>query len=78
MYCLQTLKTQEFRTKDFVVRSAHSIEHKKCKYCHQQKQKGNSFIIFLRLFFGNYIMWHNRIMQKMMYFCSQIFRRAYE
>ena len=22
-----TLKTQEFRTKDFVVRSAHSIEH---------------------------------------------------
>ena len=28
-----TLKTQEFRTKDFVVRSAHSIEHQKCKYC---------------------------------------------
>ena len=43
MYCLQTLKTQEFRTKDFVVRSAHSIEHQECKYCHQQKQKGNSF-----------------------------------
>ena len=28
-----TLKTQEFRTKDFVVRSTHSIEHQKCKYC---------------------------------------------
>ena len=28
-----TLKTQEFRTKDFVVRRAHSIEHQKCKYC---------------------------------------------
>ena len=28
-----TLKTREFRTKDFVVRSAHSIEHQKCKYC---------------------------------------------
>ena len=27
------LKTQEFRTKDFVVRSAHSIEHQKYKYC---------------------------------------------
>ena len=27
-----TLKTQEFRTKDFVVRRAHSIEHQKCKY----------------------------------------------
>ena len=27
-----TLKTQEFRTKDFVVRSTHSIEHQKCKY----------------------------------------------
>ena len=38
MYCLQTLKTQEFRTKDFVVRSAHSIEHQERKYCHQQKQ----------------------------------------
>ena len=30
-YC--TLKTQEFRTKDFLVRSIHSIEHQKCKYC---------------------------------------------
>jgi len=28
-----TLKTQEFRAKDFVVRSTHSIEHQKCKYC---------------------------------------------
>ena len=28
-----TLKTQEFRTKDFFVRSTHSIEHQKCKYC---------------------------------------------
>ena len=28
-----TLKTQEFRTKDFVVRRAHSIERQKCKYC---------------------------------------------
>ena len=28
-----TLKTQEFRTKDFVVHRAHSIEHQKCKYC---------------------------------------------
>ena len=28
-----TLKTQEFRTKDFLVRSTHSIEHQKCKYC---------------------------------------------
>jgi len=28
-----TLKTQEFLTKDFVVRSTHSIEHQKCKYC---------------------------------------------
>ena len=28
-----TLKIQEFRTKDFLVRSAHSIEHQKCKYC---------------------------------------------
>ena len=28
-----TLKTQEFRTKDFVVRSTHSIERQKCKYC---------------------------------------------
>ena len=28
-----TLKTQEFRTKDFVVRRAHSIEHQKGKYC---------------------------------------------
>ena len=27
------LKTQEFRTKDFVVRRTHSIEHQKCKYC---------------------------------------------
>ena len=27
------LKTQEFRTKDFVARWAHSIEHQKCKYC---------------------------------------------
>ena len=27
-----TLKTQEFRTKDFVVRRGHSIEHQKCKY----------------------------------------------
>jgi len=27
------LKTQEFRTKDFVVRSTRSIEHQKCKYC---------------------------------------------
>ena len=26
------LKTQEFRTKDFVVRRTHSIEHQKCKY----------------------------------------------
>ena len=26
-------KTQEFRTKDFFVRRAHSIEHQKCKYC---------------------------------------------
>ena len=31
--CRCTLKTQEFRTKDFVVRRAHSIEHQKCKYC---------------------------------------------
>ena len=28
----QVLKTQEFRTKDFVVRWARSIEHQKCKY----------------------------------------------
>ena len=28
-----TLKTQEFRTKDFVVRWTRSIEHQKCKYC---------------------------------------------
>ena len=28
-----TLKTQEFRTKDFIVRRTHSIEHQKCKYC---------------------------------------------
>ena len=27
------LKTQEFRTKDFLVRRAHSIEHQECKYC---------------------------------------------
>ena len=31
------------------------IEHKKCKYCHQQKQKGNSFyhlftVIFRQLY----------------------------
>ena len=30
-YC--TPKTQEFRTKDFLVRSIHSIEHQECKYC---------------------------------------------
>ena len=30
------LKTQEFRTKDFVVRRTHSIEHQKCKYCMRQ------------------------------------------
>ena len=28
-----TLKTQEFRTKDFVMRRTHSIEHQKGKYC---------------------------------------------
>ena len=33
MHYLKTLKTQEFRTKDFVVRRAHSIEHQKSKYC---------------------------------------------
>ncbi len=27
------LKTQKIRTKDFFVRSTHSIEHQKCKYC---------------------------------------------
>ena len=27
------LKTQEFRTKDFIMRRAHCIEHQKCKYC---------------------------------------------
>ena len=27
------LKTQEFSTKDFVMRRSHSIEHQKCKYC---------------------------------------------
>ena len=31
-----TLKTQKFRTKDFFVRSTHSIEHQKCKYCHRR------------------------------------------
>ena len=33
VYYRCTLKTQEFRTKDFVVRRAHSIERQKCKYC---------------------------------------------
>ena len=33
MHYLKTLKTQEFRTKDFFMRSTHSIEHQKCKYC---------------------------------------------
>ena len=32
----QTAQNQEFRTKDFVVRRAHSIEHQKCKYCIRQ------------------------------------------
>ncbi len=34
----QTPKTQEFRTKDFVARRAHSIEHQKCKYCIRQNR----------------------------------------
>ena len=33
VYCRCTLKTREFRTKDFVVRSTHSIERQECKYC---------------------------------------------
>ena len=29
----RTLKTHEFRTKDFLVRLTRSIEHQECKYC---------------------------------------------
>ena len=37
--CRCTLKTQEFRTKDFVVRSTGSIERQKCKYCLRQNRR---------------------------------------
>ena len=34
-----TFKTQEFRTKDFIVRRGHSIEHQKCKYSIRQNHR---------------------------------------
>ena len=43
-----TLKTQEFRTKDFVVRRGHSIEHQKCKY---SLSKTYCFSVFCHNFF---------------------------
>ena len=59
-----TLKTQEFRTKDFVVRRGHSIEHQKCKYslsktycfsvfCHNSPPRKNNTFLFwkVRIFY---------------------------
>ena len=61
MHYVCTLKTQEFRTKDFVVRRGHSIEHQKCKYslsktycfsvfCHNSPpRKNNTFFLLKNL-----------------------------
>ena len=54
-----TLKTQEFRPKDFVVRRTHSIEHQKCKYslsktycfsvfCHNSPPPQKQYVFLLK------------------------------